>query len=262
MFVEPRMEGSCARRSAAPAPRSSTRASAVLCASLLAVPWAAAASTVDGRLDEPEWRDAVAFRDFVVTQPYTLAPPTYPTEARVLGTPEGIAVGYRVTQPAAAKRLKPFSARDSDNSGDRVNFYIDFNAGGVTAYNITVALSGSLQDATITNENQYSADWDGDWLTAVDEQADGWSVEILVPWNSASMRDSSAPTRTVAVLFDRVYGATNERSAFPGESFTRQRYVSNFHRAEIAQVPPGQLRPVPVRVGARRVARARARRPV
>jgi hypothetical protein len=204
-----------------------------------------AAVVVDGRLDEREWADAQVFDQFVVTQPYTLAPPSYPTQARLISTPEGIAVGFRVAQPAGVERLRAKTARDADNIGDRVNFFIDFNADGVVAYDFTVALAGSVQDATLTNENQYSTDWDGDWQSAVYAEVDQWFVEMLIPWSTASMSGNSTPTRTVAVLFDRVLGSTSERSAFPGENFSRQRYVSNFHRIEIAQYRASEFRVFP-----------------
>ena len=64
---------------------------------------ALAAIHVDGRLDEPEWERARVFTDFRVTQPYTLGAPRHPTEVRLLGTPQGIAIGFRCVQdlPAA-----------------------------------------------------------------------------------------------------------------------------------------------------------------
>jgi hypothetical protein len=206
---------------------------------------AQATIVVDGRIDESEWDQAQVFDGFVITQPYTLAQPSYPTQARLIGTPQGIAVGFRVAQPAGVERLRAKTARDADNNGDRVNFIIDFNADGVVAYDFTVALAGSVQDATLTNENQYSTDWDGDWHYAVHEDADAWFVEMMIPWSTASMSGNDTPTRTVAVLFDRVLGSTGERSAFPGENFMRQRYVSNFHRIDIAQYRASEFRVFP-----------------
>ena len=131
----------------------------------LAAGHASAEIKVDGRLDEPEWDRAQVFTDFRVTQPYTLGSPRHPTEVRLLGTPEGIVVGFRCVQPASTPRQKEQTPRDTDNNGDRVNIYIDLDADAKVAYNVTIALAGSLQDATITNENLYSTDWDGDSTT-------------------------------------------------------------------------------------------------
>ncbi len=201
----------------------------------LATESALATVTIDGRLTEPEWERARVFNDFRVTQPYTLGQPRHPTEVRMLGIPEGILIGFRCTHPAATPRQKEQTPRDADNMGDRVNIYIDLDADAKVAYNVTVALAGSLQDATITNENQYSTDWDGDEAYAVRDTGEEWFVEVLLPWTIASMRDPHAERRTVGVVFDRVIGATQERSALQGVSFTRPRYLSEFPKVEIEQ---------------------------
>ena len=43
----------------------------------------------------------------------------------------------------------------------------------------------------ITNENQFNTDWDGIWQHAVSEDADSWSVEMLIPWYIAPMQDGT-----------------------------------------------------------------------
>lgn len=194
-----------------------------------------AALTIDGRLDEAAWAQAQRFDDFVVVEPYTRGQPAYPTEVRLLSTPQGIAVGFRCLQPAAVARERERTPRDADMPGDRVNVFIDFNADGEIAYNFTIALSGAIQDATVTNENAYSTDWDGDWQHGVSEDSDSWSAEFLIPWTVAAMRDSGAETRTIAVMFDRVLGTTDERSGYPAASFMRPRFVSEYARVQIEQ---------------------------
>jgi Domain of unknown function (DUF5916) len=201
----------------------------------LVAPCALGAIKVDGRLDEPEWQRAQVFTDFRVTQPYTLGTPRHPTEVRLLGTPEGIIVGFHCVHPASTPRQKEQTPRDIDNNGDRVNVYIDLDADAKVAYNVTIALAGSYQDATITNENVYSTDWDGDIAYAVLDQRDDWYVEMLLPWTLASMKHPETPKRTIGVVFDRVIGQTQERSALEGKSFSRPRYLSEFPRVEIDQ---------------------------
>jgi len=127
------------------------------------------------------WADAQAFDQFVVTEPFTRAAAAQPTAVRLLATPEGIALAFRSVQLPGVPRQRERTPRDADAPGDRVNVYIDFNADGQVAYNFTVALSGAIQDGTITNETAYSPDWDGNWAHAVSEDEQGWSVEILLP---------------------------------------------------------------------------------
>ncbi|HEY7638589.1 MAG TPA: DUF5916 domain-containing protein [Steroidobacteraceae bacterium] len=210
-------------------------------AALLASAGALAEVRIDGVLDEPEWQRAQVFTDFRVTQPYTLGTPRYPTEVRMLGTPKGLVFGFRCVQPPETPRQLAQTPRDADNNGDRVNIYIDFNADAQVAYNVTIALAGSLQDATLTNENQYSTDWDSDVEYAITQTADEWFVEVLLPWTTAPMKAADAPKRTIGIAFDRVIGATQERSALAGVSFSRPRYVSEFPRVEIDQYPGSLL---------------------
>lgn len=202
-----------------------------------AAPHAHATIVADGRLDEPEWQQAQRFDDFAVTEPYTLGAPRHRTEAYVIGTPEGLAVGFRCEQPSATKHIKPITARDAYNPGDRVNLYIDFDADAKVAYNFMVTLSGSIQDGTLTNENQFSSDWDADWEHGAYDDGEWWSAEMLIPWSVASMKDSAAPTREVALLFDRVIFASTERSAAPPKSYNQARYLSEFRRIQVDQYP-------------------------
>jgi len=198
---------------------------------------AKAAITVDGTLDEPEWTQARVFQDFKITQPYSLTAPdsSLATEARMVSTPEGIAVGFDLAQPPSVPRLKPRLERDQNRPRDRVNFMIDYDADGRGGYAFTVALSGSIQDEVITNENSFNSDWDTDWSWAVTEDEAGWRVEMLIPWTVAPMRGADTPSRTVAVYFDRVLGSNGERQATPAASFERARFVSDFEKVEIPQ---------------------------
>lgn len=198
--------------------------------------WAQAQTLrIDGRSDEPQWRDAHVFRDFKRTQPYTLDTASVMTEARLLSTPEGIAFAFRCEQPATFQRVKPFTPRDRIRNADRVNVNIDFDADGKIGYNFTVSLSNSIEDAIITDENQFSTDWDADWQHAVQEDEAGWSVEILLPWTIAGMRGSDTPTREIAVQVDRVLAERSERSATPPAFYGNPVYLSAFERLTIPQ---------------------------
>ena len=114
---------------------------------------ASAAVKIDGRIDPDEWAGAQHITDFRLTQPLSRAPTPYPTEAWVLATPEGLAIGFRNTQPANVPRTRQSTARDADAPTDRVNVYVDFDGDGHVGYNFTIRLSDSIQDETITNEN-------------------------------------------------------------------------------------------------------------
>lgn len=198
---------------------------------------------IDGRLDEAAWAGARVFDQFVIVEPWTEAAPdpALATEVRLLSTPSGIALGFRMKQPADVPLLAPKVARDEMTTADRVNVYLDFDGDGRAAYNFTVLASGSIQDNTITNETQFSPDFDGDWKHAVHIEDGGWSVEILIPWTTAAMRGADAPERTIGLHLDRVVASRNERQGWPATSFYRGRFVSEFAKVEIPQYPASLL---------------------
>ncbi len=198
---------------------------------------AQAAVVVDGVLDEPEWAQAKRFDAFKLTEPFRLSAPDAGsgTQARLVSTPAGIAVAFMLEHAASLPRLKPRLERDQVAPADSVNFMIDFDGDARVAYSFTVGLSGSIRDGVVANENQLNADWDTDWSSAVTETAEGWQVELLIPWSVAPMRGTDTPERTVAVYFSRALGSNGERQAYPAVSPARGRFVSGFERIEIPQ---------------------------
>ena len=188
---------------------------------------------IDGHIDAAEWADAHEFTDFRRTQPLSGAPASLATRAWVMATPEGLAVAFRNEQPADVPRTRQWVQRDFDAQVDRVNLMVDFDGDGRTAYNFTVASTGGIYDAVISNENQFNDDWDGLWMHAVSEDDSGWSVEMLIPWHTAPMADGRDGMRRLRIYLDRVIGATGERAAMPFASYERARFVSDFHPLEV-----------------------------
>jgi hypothetical protein len=219
------------------------RTSLVLLLSLPAVP--AWAIDIDGRIDPAEWQGAQHVTDFRLTQPLSRAPSPYPTEAWILATPEGLAVAFRNNQPASVPRTRQVVQRDAGGPYDRVNLYVDFDGEGRTGYNFMVLLSDSIQDGTITNENQFSYDWDGAWQHAVTEDGDAWSVEMLIPWSIAPMKDGQDGKRSIGVQLDRVVGATGERVGWPAIFGGEQRFLGQFSKVEVPEYSQSLLAVTP-----------------
>ncbi|MGY1520707.1 DUF5916 domain-containing protein [Luteimonas sp. A482] len=198
------------------------------CVLLSALAAPAAAVEIDGHIGADEWAGARHIADFRKVQPLTGEPGSLPTEAWVLATPEGLAVAFRNAQPPEVPRTRQKVRRDFQEQVDRVNVFIDFDGGGRTGYAFTVSSTGGMADEIITNENQFSSDWDGLWQQAVSEDEAGWSAEILVPWHTASMQPIEDGERTLKLYLARVIGSTGERVAWPTASFERSRYLSDF----------------------------------
>jgi len=193
---------------------------------LLALP--AMAVEVDGHIDPVEWQGARHITDFRKTEPLNGEPGSLPTEAWVLSTPEGLAIAFRCIQPPGVPRTHQRIRRDEQAQVDRVNLMVDFDGDGRTGYNFMVSLTDGINDAVLTNENRFNTDWDGNWKHAASEDAQGWSVEMLIPWYIAPMRSAVGGERTIGLYLDRVIGSTGERDAWPVASFNKPRFVSDF----------------------------------
>ncbi|HEV8695458.1 MAG TPA: DUF5916 domain-containing protein [Lysobacter sp.] len=188
---------------------------------------------IDGHIDATEWQGATHVTDFRITQPLTGAPGSQPTEAWVLATPEGLAVAFRNVQPPGVPRTRQRIRRDEQAQVDRVNLMVDFDGDGRTGYNFMVSSTDGINDAVITNENNFGTDWDGNWQHAVSEDAESWSAEMLIPWYIAPMAKGADGKRTVKLYLDRVIGSTGERAAWPAASFERPRFLSDFAPVEL-----------------------------
>ncbi len=194
---------------------------------------ASATVTVDGRVDAEEWRGARHITDFRKVQPFNGEPARLPVVAWILSTPDGLAIAFRVTEPEAMHSHQR-KRRDENASIDRVNVVLDFNANGRTAYNFTVTNSNDISDSAMTAGVQFNGDWDGVWEHAVQEDADGWSAEILIPWYTAPMPKAQNGMHTVGLYLDRVFGSTGERVAWPATTtFGHPRFLFDLHPVEL-----------------------------
>ncbi|HEY0662570.1 MAG TPA: DUF5916 domain-containing protein [Lysobacter sp.] len=214
---------------------------------VLAAP--AHAVEIDGRVDPAEWQGAQHITEFRMVSPLSREPTRYPTEGWVLATPDGLAIAFKNTQPANVPRTRQRAQRDAGGAADRVNLYVDFDGDNRSGYNFTVLLSDSIIDTTITNENQFNPDWDGNWRHATSEDDGAWYAEMLIPWHIAPMQNANGDRRTIGLSLDRVVGTTGERMAWPAITFTEQRFMSNFSKIEVPQYRQSLLAITPYVVG-------------
>jgi Domain of unknown function (DUF5916) len=191
---------------------------------------------VDGRIDEPEWQQAVHCDDWRRTAPFARDEPRFRNDIRILSTKDGLAAAFVIDQPPGERRIRPRTPRDAESlSGDMVSLMLDLDATGQIGYEFAIGLAGGVRDGLITNQNKFDRDWDGTWQHAVRETDDQWFVELFVPWTSLSMRNSAAQTRTIGVYATRYLSERNERYACPGITTDSPVFLSDFRRIEISQ---------------------------
>lgn len=188
---------------------------------------------IDGRIGADEWQAGRHITDFRKTLPLNGEPGSLATEAWILATPDGLAVAFRNSQPPSVPRTQQRVQRDFKDLVDRIDVIIDFDGDRRTGYNFKVSSTGGIYDAILTNETEFNEDWDGNWRYAVDSDADQWTVEVLIPWHIAPMRENVGDVRTIGIYLDRIVGTTGERVSWPLASWDRSRFLSEFAPIEV-----------------------------
>ena len=182
---------------------------------------------LDGVLDEPEWVDAQHFTDMKLVEPYVLTNPEYKTEIFVTSNEYGLYFGIKNYQPIAT-RNNDISARDRGIGSDKIQILIDFDNNAITAYSFEVGSGGSIRDGIVSNENNFSNEWDGNWSAKTASTDDYWITEVLIPWDVVSMKQSQDDQREIRWHVNRTIADQNQQYGNVAININRQRFLSDF----------------------------------
>ena len=137
--------------------------------------------TIDGRLDEAVWRDAVAFDAFTQIEPVEGAAPTQRTEVRVLYDARNLYVGVRCFDSDAGGIIARQMARDGDlGDDDHVSIVLDTFMDRRNGYVFMLGAAGGKRDGLIRG-TRVERDWDGIWYGKATRDDAGWTAEFAIP---------------------------------------------------------------------------------
>src|SRR6266550_2096355 len=168
--------------------------------------------TLDGRLDEPAWKQAVPVTDFIQRIPRTGELSDERTELRVLYDDNNLYVGVTAydSQPAlVVKELK----RDFDINGtDLIQVIIDSLHDRRSGFSLSTNPAGAKRDNQLSVISSSSGvDWDGVWdVKARRLEEGGWVAEYEIPFKT--LRFSSAPSQVWGLQIARRIPRLNEES--------------------------------------------------
>lgn len=195
---------------------------------------------VDGKLDEAIWQQVPEHDDLTVVEPDILTEPRHRTHAHYLYTERGMYIGVRMEQPPDTLVAR-LSSRDASINRDSWGITLDTSGSGLYGYWFTVNLGGSVMDGTIAPEREYSFEWDGPWESATAELADGWSLEMFLPWSMMAMPEQggdgkTGPPRRMGFWVNRKIAYINERWSSPSIPFSAAQFMSNLGHFEFEAV--------------------------
>lgn len=138
---------------------------------------------LDGRLSEPEWLGTDSITDFRQKDPVEGAPATERTVVRLLATPRGLVVGWMLYDSDPSRLVRTQLRRDATlRSDDYVSLMVDGLSDQRSAFYFRTNVNGALWDGEHVNIETGNEEWDGVWDARTQVTAEGWSVEMRIPW--------------------------------------------------------------------------------
>ncbi|MBD3237316.1 MAG: hypothetical protein GF330_11470 [Candidatus Eisenbacteria bacterium] len=164
---------------------------------------------LDGELREAVWqRPSVA--PLIQRDPDNGAPPRQPTDWWVAYDQEALYVAARLHDAAPESIACNLGRRDTWPSSDWVFVNLDTFNDDRNGYSFSVNPAGVIGDATIFNDGWTDDSWDPIWDCATRIDAQGWAVEMRIPFSQLAFPDRDE--QVWGINFSRRTLRTQERA--------------------------------------------------
>lgn len=169
---------------------------------------------IDGRLDEAVWQSAPPAGGFIQREPRNGEPASERTEVRIVFTARTLVIGARLFDSDAARLVGTEYRRDADlDSDDNFQVFLDTFHDRRNAFFFQTTPLGTQRDGLIRNEGEdLNWQWDGIWTVATARDADGWTVEMAIPFST--LRFPADAAGAWALNVGRVVARTREESYY------------------------------------------------
>jgi hypothetical protein len=150
-------------------------------------------TTVDGKLDEPDWAAAAPITDILQREPHPGQPATEKTELRLLYDADNLYIGVTCFDSEPRKIIATQMARDADLSADdRVEILLDTFRDQRNAFYFATNPAGALVDGLVIENGNLNKEWDAIWLVRTQRFDGGWRAEFAIPFKSLGFRAGAA----------------------------------------------------------------------
>lgn len=139
--------------------------------------------TLDGSLDEADWKDANIAANFWQNFPYDTSRANAKTETRVLFDDNFLyiaAVCYQNRNYVVSSLKRDFQRGSSDIFGINIDPFKD----KLNGFNFAISPYGVQREGLITNGQEFTTDWDNKWYSKVTNYDDRWVVEMAIPFKT------------------------------------------------------------------------------
>ncbi len=182
---------------------------------------------VDGVLDDAVWQQAESHSNFRQTQPILDADPSEGSTFQIAYDSDNLYVAFRAFDSDPAGIVATELRRDADmESQDHVVFMFDTFTDRRNAFGFSMNAAGALHDGRVENNQNWVSQWNGIWDGKARIDAEGWTVEIVIPMKTLSFEPGN-DTWGLEVI--RRIRRKNERMRWANISQNRQdMYVAAF----------------------------------
>jgi hypothetical protein len=141
---------------------------------------------VDGRLDEAIYNEIVPMSGFIQTEPVEGMPATERTDIWIFFDRDNIYVTARCWETHPERMVANEMRRDNGNlfNNETFSFIFDTFYDRRNADIFIINPLGGRTDAQVTNERNYTRDWNPVWDVKTGRFDGGWIVEAAVPFKS------------------------------------------------------------------------------
>ncbi len=151
----------------------------------------AAPLRIDGQLDESVYHDTPPISDFIQGEPHEGQPATEKTDVWVTFDSKNVYVSFRCWESQPDKIVATEMRRDGAiifTGDDSVLFQFDTFYDRRNSFVFTTNPLGARMEGQVTNERQYSGDWNPVWEIKAGRFENGWTIEASVPFKSLRYR--------------------------------------------------------------------------
>lgn len=191
---------------------------------------ATVAPVIDGKDDDPIWRDAPAITAFKQWQPTEGKEPRFRTEAKVAYDAANLFVFVRAFDPHPDSIIRLLERRDTFTPSDMIWLFVDSYHDRRTGYEFGVNAAGVKIDLAIYDDGNEDSAWDAVWDVATRIDSLGWTAEFRIPLSQ--LRYGTERIRTFGFTIDRDIYRYAERVSWPMLSQSKPGFASQFGALE------------------------------
>ncbi|MEM9896613.1 MAG: DUF5916 domain-containing protein [Bacteroidota bacterium] len=140
---------------------------------------------IDGKLDEPIWREVPKAGGFYQTFPTDDRPALDSTQFMITYTDKAVIIGVICYDYLEGEPISTTLQRDFDwGTNDNISFYIDSYNDKTNGFAFQLTPNNVQREGLVLIGGSVRDDWDNKWYSGVQRLEDRWTAEISIPFKT------------------------------------------------------------------------------